>query len=134
MTNNYFPNLQSSFQQYPYQQYNPYQQQQHFQQQRRQVDKVYGEEGAKKYFLPPNSSVLLLDETAPIVWLKMTDSAGYPTHIPYDITPHEEKIVNQKSLEDRVTKIEEYIKNEQQSNIEPSQQPIKRIVKQNKSN
>ncbi len=41
--------------------------------------------------MPPNSSILLLDETAPIVWLKMTDGAGYPTLNPYDIAPHQDE-------------------------------------------
>ena len=54
-----------------------------------EVIRVHGEEGAKAYQMPPNSSVLLLDETAPIVWLKTTDGASYPTITGYNITPIE---------------------------------------------
>ena len=44
---------------------------------RMEVIKVNGEPGARAFNMPPNSSVLLLDESAPIVWLKTTDGAGY---------------------------------------------------------
>lgn len=49
------------------------------------ITKVSGENGAKAFGMAPNSSALLLDETAPLVWLKTTDGAGYPTLTPlYD--------------------------------------------------
>lgn len=76
----------------PYQPYfnQNYQQNQYNQQniQRTEVIKVNGEGGAKAFQMAPNSSVLLLDETAPIVWLKTTDGAGYPAITPYSITPY----------------------------------------------
>ena len=43
------------------------------------IDRVNGKEGAEAYFLMPNSEILLLDTTNPIIWLKQTDSAGYGT-------------------------------------------------------
>lgn len=52
-----------------------------------EVIRVHGEEGAKAYPLAPNSSIILMDETEPVVWLKTTDGAGYPTVTGYDITP-----------------------------------------------
>lgn len=54
---------------------------------RQEVIRVHGEEGAKAYQMAPNSSILLLDETAPIVWLKTTDGASYPTITGYKIEP-----------------------------------------------
>ena len=81
----------------------------------------------------PNSSILLLDETAPIVWLKITDGAGYPTITPYDIAPHKDELqiqqIDTKSLEDRISKLEEIVSEQyvEKSNVESSQ-PIKRIV------
>lgn len=51
-----------------------------------EVVKVHGEHGANAFQLPPNSSALLLDETAPLVWLVVTDGAGYKTATPYNIT------------------------------------------------
>lgn len=78
-----------------------------------QIIKVNGRGGAEAYQMPPNSQVLLLDETQPILWLKQTDGAGYPSLNAYDIKPHEEKPVpDMKSLEERIAKIEEAIKHE----------------------
>ena len=37
--------------------------------------------------MPPNSSIILLDESAPLIWLKMTDGAGYSTITPYRKEP-----------------------------------------------
>lgn len=54
-----------------------------------QIIRVNGENGAKAYQMPANSSALLLDETAPLVWLAQTDGAGYKTIMPYSITPYE---------------------------------------------
>ena len=78
---------------------------------RQEVVKVNGRPGAEAFTLGPNCSALLLDTTAPMVWLVQTDGAGYKTLNPYDITPHEEKPPEDiyKSLEDRITKLEEVI-------------------------
>lgn len=59
--------------------------------QRCEVVKVNGRAGAEMFLMAPNSSVLLLDESAPLVWLKTTDGAGYPTLMPYSIKPFEQK-------------------------------------------
>lgn len=40
---------------------------------------VTGMEGAKAYQLPPNSSMPLFDQDNDVLYLKTTDSAGYPT-------------------------------------------------------
>lgn len=78
-----------------------------------QIIKVNGRGGAEAYQMMPNSQVLLLDETQPILWLKQTDGAGYPTLNAYDIKPHEEKpMPNMDDLEERIKKIEEVLKNE----------------------
>lgn len=44
--------------------------------QRQEVIRVNGRNGAEAYQMAPNSSILLLDETAPIVWLKTTDATS----------------------------------------------------------
>lgn len=77
---------------------------------KQEVVRVNGKNGAEAFQLPPNSSILLLDETAPIVWLKITDGAGYPTITPYDINPHQTETVQQKEidikpLEQRISKL-----------------------------
>lgn len=98
-----------------------------------QIVRVNGQEGADAYRLPPNSSILLLDQTAPIVWLKMTDGAGYPTLTPYDITPHRlQEQVNQSShtqeLENRINKLEVLVDELFKSNVEPVEQSSKRVI------
>lgn len=116
--------------------YNPYQYMgtgmgtNSFQTQRQEVIRVNGKNGADAYQMAPNSSILLLDETAPIVWLKTTDGASYPTITGYTITPIETKIVtpienkNYADLESRIAKLEEVI-----NNGKSDAKPIKTITK-----
>lgn len=80
--------------------------------QRQEVVRVNGQNGANAYQMAPNSSILLLDETAPIIWLKTTDGASYPTVTGYTITPIETQTANKVNvdysvLEERITKLEE---------------------------
>lgn len=101
----------------------PYQSNQYLQNlmlpQPQEVVKVNGKNGVDAYQLAPNSSALLLDTTASIVWLVQTDGAGYKTNTPYDITPHvPEEEVQFKSLEERISKLEETIN--AKSNVKPS--------------
>lgn len=84
--------------------YNPYQQISNHQ----EVIRVNGRQGAEAYQMAPNSSVLLLDENAPIVWLKTTDGASYPTVTGYQISLMKES--NPYSdLEDRIKRLEEVL-------------------------
>lgn len=98
----------------PYQGLNPaYLQNSNMHTNNNQIIKVNGKGGADAYQMPPNSQVLLLDETQPLLWLKQTDGAGYPSLTAYDIKPHEEMPVPDiKNIEQRITKIEEVLKNE----------------------
>ena len=76
--------------------------------QRWEIIRVNGENGAKALQMPPNSSVLLLDESAPIVWLKTTDGAGYPQLSAYEIKPHTlQTTVDGNNLEARIRRLEE---------------------------
>ena len=117
--------------------YNPYQPQYNFNppmpaQMLQQVVKVNGRNGAEAYRMGANSSILLLDETEPIVWLKQTDGAGYPTITAYDIKLHQDlPPVDLRSIEERITKIEEVLKNE--SNTTSNQRKFTN-VEQNKAN
>lgn len=85
--------------------------------QQSKVVEVTGRAGAEAYQLAPESSILLLDNTAPIVWLVKTDGAGYKSLVPYDIKVHEEEkpADHLKELEERISKLEETI-NAKQSN------------------
>ena len=104
MMNNGFFNPYTPGFQYP--QANPFQQQP----QKYEVIKVAGRPGVDAFQMAPNSSVLLLDETAPIVWLVTTDGAGYKTVTPYDITPHQvAPAPDFGSLESRIKRLEDMI-------------------------
>lgn len=77
-----------------------------------EIIRVNGENGARAFQMLPNSQALLLDDTAPIVWLAQTDGAGYKTVTPYTISPYTpEPEINVKDLDERLRKIEEMIKN-----------------------
>lgn len=99
----------------PYNNFNPYQgipvtNPTYPMSQRQEVVKVNGKQGAETYQMAANSSALLLDESAPIVWLAQTDGAGYKTVTPYSITPYQpEKPVDLKSLQERVEMLEAVI-------------------------
>lgn len=94
---------------------------------RQEVIRVNGRNGAEAYQLPPNSSILLLDETAPRVWLKTTDGASYPTVKGYKIIPEEDEQIQVASsdnqyadLERRIEKLEKSIN--AKSNNKPNKQ------------
>ena len=90
---------------YPFQQ--PYGQA--FQQPPRKTEIIHvnGENGAMAFQMMPNSQALLLDDTAPLVWLAQTDGAGYKTLTPYTITPYEQaKPVDINALNERLTRVE----------------------------
>ena len=93
-------------------------------QQQQEVIKVNGRPGAEAYQMGANSSVLMLDMTASIVWLAMTDSAGYKTLQAYDIIPHEEAKQEDalKSLEERIKKLEERVNNGKSYTADAKQQ------------
>jgi len=72
-----------------------------------QVLQVNGKTSVEQLKLAPNSSLLAMDTTAPIVWLCKTDSIGAIQAIAYDITPHVEKPpVDVNALEERLIAIE----------------------------
>ena len=63
--------------------------------------------GAKAFKMGPNSTNLLLDENAPIVWLVQTDGGGYLTATLFSITPYQPPTpVDLNSLEERISKLE----------------------------
>lgn len=67
--------------------------------------------------MAPNSSMLVLDETAPIVWYAQTDGTGYLTVTPFDISPHQnQQQININVLAERISKLEEEMASVQQSN------------------
>ena len=97
----------------PYQIFNPYNtQSQAFQPTlpQQQIIQVNGKASVDTIQLAPNSSLLAMDTSAPIVWLCVSDGVGKVTSTPYDITIHKENPpVDMKSIEHRISEIEKSI-------------------------
>lgn len=84
---------------------------------RYELIKVNGEAGAKNFKMAPNSATLLLDETAPIVWLVQTDGSGLLTPTPFDIVVHQQPPqIDINNLAARVAQLEERL-NDQSNTI-----------------
>lgn len=77
---------------------------------RQEITRVNGRNGAMSIQMAPNSGVLVLDETAPLVWLCQTDGAGYLTVTPFDIALHQEAPqVSVNDLSARLARLEEIV-------------------------
>ena len=55
-----------------------------------QVIRVAGKKSIDKLEMSPDSSVLIMDTSAPIVWLCVSDGLGNVTATAYDITVHQD--------------------------------------------
>ncbi len=77
-----------------------------------EIPVVNGIQSARNYQMPNRSSVLLLDNNAPIVYMVMTDASGYKTIKSYKISEQTEDTTTLESLSDRITKIERMLNNE----------------------
>lgn len=55
-----------------------------------QVIQVAGRQSIDTLQMAPNSSILIMDTSAPIVWLCVSDGLGKVTATAYDITPHQD--------------------------------------------
>ena len=94
----YYPNYYQNFNQ-------SYQPNNYLPQQ--QIIQVNGKASVDTIQLAPNSSVLVMDTSAPIVWMCVSDGVGKVTATPYDITVHQEKPpVDVNSIEKRLAAVE----------------------------
>ena len=72
-----------------------------------QVLQANGKASINALRMSPNSSVLIMDTTAPLVWLCTSDSLGNVTSIPYDITAHKDTPTpDVNSFESRLVAVE----------------------------
>ena len=75
-----------------------------------QVIQVNGKSSVDSIRMAPNSSVILMDTSAPLIWLCVSDGVGNVTSTPYDITIHtEESGPTMTDLEARIQRIETLI-------------------------
>ena len=104
-----FNPYQQSFLNYPQTQQNILPQQ--------QILQTNGKPTFETYKMAPNSSILIADSTAPIVWKCVTDGLGNVTSDPFDITPHKEQpaldttavMTILTEMNERITKLEESV-------------------------
>lgn len=78
-------------------------------QQQQCIPKVNGIDGAKAYSLGPNSSIALFDGNSDLFFVKVTDSAGFPTirtfrfeEVSQDQKPIEKDYVSREEMEEYV--------------------------------
>ena len=77
-----------------------------------QILQVNGKASVSTMQMSPNSSLLAMDTTAPIVWMCVSDGVGKVTATPYDIVQHEEEPpIDAKSIEQRLSAIETALAN-----------------------
>ena len=97
----------------PYQFYNPYMNQPQVQAPvlpQQQIIQVNGKASIDTLQLAPNSSLLAMDTSAPIVWMCVSDGIGKVTSTPYDIVVHKEAPpVDMQNIESRISAIESTI-------------------------
>ena len=86
------------------------------------IAEVSGKEGAQAYSLPPGSSILLLDKTDSVVWLKTTDDGGFPTINKFYITPAKE--IEEAQQQNQYNALEQRLANIEQQYIQLQNQYI----------
>ena len=100
----------------PYQPYQPYQLQMPQQPASpvlppQQIVQVNGKASVDKIRMSPNSSILVMDTTAPIVWMCVSDGVGNTVSTAYDIVIHQDAPpVDVNSLESRIADLEKMVK------------------------
>ena len=75
-----------------------------------QVLQANGKASVDAIRMTPNSSALVMDTTAPIIWLCTSDSLGNVTSTPYDITLHvDAKTAEKTDIETRLEAVEQNV-------------------------
>lgn len=71
-----------------------------------QIIQVNGKASVDTIQLAPNSSVLVMDTSAPLVWMCISDGVGRVTATPYDISVHQEPQADTTPMEKRMAAVE----------------------------
>lgn len=74
-----------------------------------QVIRVNGKASVDAIRMSPDSSVIVMDSTAPMVWFCVSDGLGNVTAEPFDIFPHKEK-KPEDEFEKRLAAVETQLK------------------------
>ena len=78
----------------------------------RHILRVHGEAGVDALQMLPDQELIVMDDTAPMIWVIKTDSAGYKgVKQAFDITPHvEAPPPDVQGMETRIAALEERLK------------------------
>ena len=78
----------------------------------RHILRVHGEAGVDALQMLPDQELIVMDDTAPMIWVVKTDSAGYKgVKQAFDITPHvEQPAPDVHGMENRIAALEERLK------------------------
>ena len=76
-----------------------------------QVLQANGKSSIDALQMSPNSSVLIMDSTAPIIWMCISDGLGNVSSTPYDIAPHVDKVpIDMNVLDQRLSVLEDTLR------------------------
>ena len=91
-----------------------------------EIIQVNGRAGAENFRMGPNSSALLLDNSAPIIWFVKTDGSGLISATPCDYSIHQDPPpINLNDIQERLTALEEKL-----NNVSSNSRTTKRNAKQ----
>lgn len=86
---------------------------------KQEIIQANGKASVESMMLAPNSSVLVMDTSAPIVWMCVSDGLGKVTATPYQISEYKEKPpVDMQDIESRLARIEKKL--EEKENVKPN--------------
>ena len=87
--------------------------------------------------MSPNSSVLIADQTQPIIWRCISDSLGNVSSSAFDITPHKDEVLTEKeALANTLAEINDRLKrleNSYESHIKRVSEPSNTTTETNAS-
>lgn len=90
-----------------------------------QIVQVSGAESLTQIQMAPNSSLLAMDQGAPIVYLVQTDGVGKASWTAYDIAPHKDKAtVQQESMDARLTALEAAVARLEEKHEPDAHEPV----------
>lgn len=92
--------------------------------QKYEIIHVNGEAGANALQMLPNSQTIVIDDTAPQIFVCVTDGAGYKTVTPFTIAPVKKETPADavKTLEERIERLERMLRNESTESISAEQE------------
>ena len=100
-----------------------------------QILQANGRESINALRLAPNSSVLIADSTAPIIWKCVSDSLGNVTATAFDITLHKDEAqVEKETIMERLDRLEKQYESFIKRTTKPTNATVESYVPKNTEN